>query len=312
MNKKKFHTFLKIAIAAGLLIFIIIEVKPGEIFNAVEHADILFIFITVILLVPNLLLQFWKWKKTCGVFLDETDNKKIFFSLFHGLSGGAFTPARVGEYFGRSIEFKDKPFIKVSIATLVDKLFPLMVLGIFGSLTGILFIRIYLKASVFISLVLFLIVFIILFLIYRLLLKPGFWSNALFEFIKSKVKPDSVWFNLKMLKSMDKKYFAAMIAISVLFYLCVLVQFAFLVAAFTNHFKFVNYLWAGNLVMFAKSLIPAVTFSDIGVREGASIYFLTKMGETSAAAFNASIFLFFINVVFPSLIGALLLFKRNK
>lgn len=312
MNKKKFYTFLRIAIAAGLLIFIIIEVKPGEILNAVGHARVSFIFITAVLLVPNLFLQFWKWKKTCGVFLNETDNKKIFLSLFHGLSGGAFTPVRVGEYFGRSIEFKDKPFIKVSIATLVDKLFPLMVLGFFGSLTGILFIRIYLNASVFITLFLFIVVFAVLFLIYMLLLKPGLWGNALFDFIKSKVKPDSVWSNLKMLKSMNKKYSAAMIAISVLFYLCVLVQFAFLVAAFTNHFQFLNYLWAGNLVMFAKSLIPSVTFSDVGVREGASIYFLTKMGETSAAAFNASIFLFFINVVFPSVIGALLLFKRRK
>ncbi len=312
MTKKNFYTLLKIIIAAGLLVFIIIKVKPGEILNAVERANILFIVIAVVLLIPNLYLQYWKWKKTCTLFLDESGGRKIFFSLLYGLSGGVFTPARVGEYFGRSIGFKDKSFIKVSAATLVDKLFPLVILLVFGSITGILFLRIYFKVSVYITLILFAIDAALLILIYLSAVKKGWRKNFLFGFIKSKLKPGSVWSNLKILKNMNKKYSSGMIFISILFYLCVLVQFALLVAAFTHHYNFLNYLWAGNLVMFTKSLIPSVTFSDVGVREGASIYFLTKMGETSAAAFDASIFLFLINVLLPALLGMLLLFKKNK
>ena len=312
LNKKIFNSILRIVIGAGLLVFIIIKVKPDEILAAVEDANLLFIFIACVLLVPNILLQFWKWKITCGIFLDDTSNKKIFFSLFHGLAGGAFTPVRVGEYFGRAIEFKDKPFVKVSVATFVDKLFPLLILAFFGSLTSILFIRIYYFVSIYIILSLLIIVLALFIIVCLLLLNSNLWDNALFNFIKSKVKPDSVWVNLKMLKSVDKKYSAMMIVISITFYICVLTQFAFLIAAFSHNMNFINYMWAGNLIMFAKSMIPSVTFADVGIREGASIFFLTKMGETSAAAFNASIFLFFINVLVPSLIGLLLLFKRSK
>ena len=81
--------------------------------------------------------------------------------------------------------------------------------------------------------------------------------------------------------------------------------------AFTNHFSIINYIWAGILVMFAKTIIPAISFGDLGIREGASVYFIKQVGEAAAAGFNASIFLFLINILFPALTGLILLIKRK-
>ena len=64
--------------------------------------------------------------------------------------------------------------------------------------------------------------------------------------------------------------------------------------------------------MFVKTVIPPVSLGELGIREGASVYFLTTMGETSSVAFNASIFLFIINLLIPSLIGLVLLMKRDN
>jgi uncharacterized membrane protein YbhN (UPF0104 family) len=72
-----------------------------------------------------------------------------------------------------------------------------------------------------------------------------------------------------------------------------------------------DYFWAGNLMMFAKTMIPPISLGELGIREGASVFFITQLGETASTGFNASIFLFFINVLIPSLIGMILLLKKN-
>jgi len=64
--------------------------------------------------------------------------------------------------------------------------------------------------------------------------------------------------------------------------------------------------------MFAKTIIPPVSLGELGIREGASIFFITALGESASVGFNASIFLFFINVLIPSLIGLILLLKKNN
>jgi hypothetical protein len=63
------------------------------------------------MLIPNLYLQFVKWKITCDYFLDERQNKNIAVSLFQGFTAAPFTPYRIGEYFGRAIIFKEKPIL---------------------------------------------------------------------------------------------------------------------------------------------------------------------------------------------------------
>lgn len=102
-----------------------------------------------------------------------------------------------------------------------------------------------------------------------------------------------------------------MVFLSALFYACFIFQFAILASAFTNHYHFLNYIWAGNLVMFTKSIIPAISFGELGIREGASVYFMKQVGETAAAGFNTSIFLFLINVLLPALVGLILIIKRR-
>jgi uncharacterized membrane protein YbhN (UPF0104 family) len=63
--------------------------------------------------------------------------------------------------------------------------------------------------------------------------------------------------------------------------------------------------------MFTKTIIPPVSMGELGIREGASVYFLTQMGESASIAFNASIFLFIINLLIPALIGVGMFFRKN-
>ena len=69
-------------------------------------------------------------------------------------------------------------------------------------------------------------------------------------------------------------------------------------------------MWVGvALVFFAKSAIPQVTLGDLGVREGAAVFFLGAYGVEAGAAFDAALALFAMNLLLPAVVGAPLLVR---
>ena len=63
-----------------------------------------------------------------------------------------------------------------------------------------------------------------------------------------------------------------------------------------------------SATMLVKSLLP-ISIGDLGIRESAAIFFLGKIGVHESTAFNASILLFLINLLIPSLVGLVLVLK---
>jgi uncharacterized membrane protein YbhN (UPF0104 family) len=304
-------TALKIVIALGLIIYLVFDVNFAEILFALQNANVTLITITALLAVFNIYLQYLKWKITCGYLLNENNNKKILLSLFYGFSGGVFTPARIGEYFGRAAALKDHSLIKITVATFVDKAFGLITVAGFGSLASILFIHYYYNGSVYLTSSLFILLFVLFYLAYTFSLDPAFWNSMLFNPLRKSSHLKKLFNNLQILKELDRLYSTRMTVISIAFYVCFIIQYALLSSAFSGHYNFIHYIWAGNLVMFAKTIIPPISLGDLGVREGASVFFLQKFGEAKSAGFNSSIFLFLINVLLPSVIGMFLLLKKN-
>jgi uncharacterized membrane protein YbhN (UPF0104 family) len=304
-------TILKIAIAGGLLTYLIFKVDVSEIIGALQNANITLILTAALLAFLNIYLQFLKWKITCGYILDEKSNKKIWLSLFYGFSGGVFTPARIGEYFGRAAAFKDKSLIKVAVATFIDKIFPLIAVAAFGSLASILFIHYYYHVSAYLTGSLFILTFVLFYIAYIIVLDQRFWNNILFSRMSKSPRLKKILDNLIILKELDRFYTTQMVFISIAFYTCFILQYALLAAAFSGHFNFIHYIWAGNLVMFAKTIIPPISLGELGIREGASVFFLHIFGEVKSAGFNASIFLFLINMLIPSVVGLFLMLRKN-
>ncbi len=302
----------KIIIALGLLIYLIFAVNFREILTAIIEADIYLILSAFLLSFVNIYLQFYKWKITANVVLREHHNSKIWLSLFYGFSAGVFTPARIGEYFGRALVFKNHSLLSVTLATLLDKFFLLVIVAFFGSISSILFIHYHYHITFYLTIGLFILVFALFYLFFWLIFNDRFWENMFFTKLRESIKLHWLFEKIKVFRKLDKKYATKMFVVSFLFYLCFLFQYSLLVAAFSNHYQFSEYIWAGNLMMFAKTIIPPVSIGELGIREGASVFFITQLGESASTGFNASIFLFFINVLIPSLIGMTLLLKKNN
>ncbi len=310
-NKTAIIFVIKILIAAGLLIYITSSIEYDKILSAIENANLLLVGAALSLSVVNIFLQYYKWKLTCIQVLQVKKRSKILTSLFYGFSAGIITPLRIGEYFGRAIAFKNKSVLQVTVATLIDKFFPLLLVAFVGSIASILFFYFYHNTNIYLTISLFIVLFTLFYFFAALMLSKRFWDSVFFSRIKNIKRFKQIIDKLYLLKSLDKTYFYKMTFVSSLFYICFLLQLAILVAAFSHNYSFINYLWAGNLIMFAKTVIPPISLGELGIREGASVYFLTQFGETASSAFNASIFLFLINLLIPALLGLILLLKRN-
>lgn len=100
---------------------------------------------------------------------------------------------------------------------------------------------------------------------------------------------------------------ATLLALSALRYAVFSTQFVLLVRAFDPAAPVLASYLGVALVFFAKSAVPAVTLGDLGIRESAAVFFLGAYGVAEAAAFNASLGLFAVNILLPALVGLLLL-----
>ena len=311
INKTTLVIVAKLIIAAGLLIYLINSVEYNQIISAINEANLILIGLVMILGILNIYLQYSKWRITCNEVLGVKNNSKVFRSLFYGFSAGIITPLRIGEYFGRGIEFRDKSLVQVTVATLIDKFFPLLMVASIGSVSSLLFIYYYHNVSIYIVLSLFVLIFSFFYLLIMLLVSNRFWNSLLFSRLNTSERVRPFLDKLRVFENLDKKYFFKMILISFLFYSCFLIQYALLVIAFSNHYDFIHYLWAANLIMFTKTIIPPISFGELGIREGASVYFLSQMGETASVGFNSSILLFIINLLIPALIGVGMFLRKN-
>lgn len=301
----------KIIIATGLLIYIVSVIKISEIYDAIQAANYYLLIVVVLLGFLNIYLQFYKWKLTVNKILKEHDTKKIFYSLFYGFSAGVFTPGRIGEYFGRAIGFNNKSFLRITLATLLDKLFPLIVIGLIGSISSVIFIYYYYQIDFYITLSLFVLIMGLFSFLFWIIFNDNIWNKLLFEKLDSIKVFNLVFKKITVFKDVDKNYATKMMLISLLFFLCFVLQYALLVITFSHHNNLGGYMVAGVLIMFSKSFIPPISIAEIGVREGLSVFFIGLIGEASTTGFNASIFLFLINVLLPSIIGLFFLMRKN-
>jgi uncharacterized protein (TIRG00374 family) len=302
-HRDLFLLVTKIITAAGLLTFILYSVNINRTVTVFENSDKFFLSAAFILSFVNIYLQYLKWKLVCGCIIGENERSKIINSLFYGFTAGSFTPARIGEYVGRALPFTEKPLLQITSAVFIDKAASLLIVLLIGSVSFLFFINAGIQYI--------LIIITLLILLSFVLMKAAFLTPFLKKIINRYSWSKELFSGFSILKTSSGGFKLKLIFLSLLFYICFIIQFALLVTAFSHQNNFFEYIWSGNLVMFAKTIIPPVSFGELGIREGASVYFLKQVGVSAAAGFNAAIFLFIINVLLPALTGLIFLLKRK-
>ncbi|MBK6680986.1 MAG: hypothetical protein IPG53_13645 [Ignavibacteriales bacterium] len=123
---------------------------------------------------------------------------------------------------------------------------------------------------------------------------------------------EKYFLNFKSIGLFNRTIFVKNFSLSVLNYLVFSTQFVLLVIAYSDQADFF-YITLGQFFgVLYKSIIPGITFGEIGIRESASVYFLGHFGVEASACFNAALMLYTINILIPAIPGAIFIFRRNK
>lgn len=115
------------------------------------------------------------------------------------------------------------------------------------------------------------------------------------------------WDKLKMIRVADAR---DIFCLSVFRYLTFLTQYILVFYFLGVQHAWIELASAIAMVFMAKSLMPSINFmSDLGVREFAALLFLPTIGLSEEIVISASLWVWLINILLPSLIGALWLWK---
>jgi len=294
---------IKLLISIGLVIYLVNRISFEKLSYAFQHLSYGFFILSIILAFLNIYIQYVRWRYILKTQNKNTSNTESLKSLFTGFTSGIITPVRVGEYFGRKIPLKEFSVLEVAALTLIDKLFLLLNVVFWGGLASILFLSFYYQVSYFIVISLFIVFCFFFYLLFFLIYSKNFyvhlraWLNRLMHKIN--------WLKQISQQLMVFDYYTIgnLTLLALLNYFILIIQFALLVLSFAPEGEILTFTLCSVLILFAKTLIPSVTFGEVGIRESASIYFLGIYGINEAAAFNAALMLFILNLLIPSMIG---------
>jgi len=297
---------IKIAIASLVMVILLKRVSLKDISTAFQSARMLCIGAALILLVPNIYIQFFKWRYLVRLLKPTVTNREVFQSLLAGFTFGFITPGRVGE-FGRAFFIKDCPWVSLLGITFIDKLFSLGVVFFWGALGLMFFVSRQLYLYTLAPIIVFMVIALIV--IYYIMFHPEVIRAFLYSINIILPFRDKIKLVMGSLDNFHRRQALNLLIMTFGFYLIFLIQFYILVCSFDNA-RFIPAFWAIASTMLVKSLLP-ISLGDLGIRESAAIFFLSKIGVHDSAAFNASILLFLINLLIPSLVGLVLVLKHR-
>lgn len=258
------------------------------------------VWAVVILLFFNWGIEALKWKLIAQK-LHPLSYSDALSGVFTGVSLGLITPHGIGDYAGRVLQLQTTSRLEAIGAVFISRIAQLMITVWAGSAVIFYMIHtqklsnVYLINFVLLQLVAVTNIFLLLlFLFYKKI--AGFLKNRY-------TKP-----YLKILKLISPKEMTVVMLLSALRYGVFAMQYVLLLHYVEIPCSLPLLFGGVAFVFLVKSVVP--TLFDIGIREAAAIYFFTlySTGNPESIIF-ASLLLWLINIAFPALMGAWLIFK---
>jgi len=227
----------------------------------------------------------------------KLSNLRAFLTILGGMAISNFTPVRTGEYIGRGLLLKSIHPVKVIIATVIGNIAQVLMTYSLGliCLAGVLLFTDMGSAlpglsKIWIVLAVFLLILLVVFNAKRIL-----------KFVKKHL-PSILAKTFKLIKKYDRKLFTKVVGIAFLRYCAFAIQFYLLLQLFSGFVVPVYGLAFIPVAYLLQSIAPVPAISDVGVRVAVS-QLLFGSYLTDNAILQAVTSLWFINLIFPGLIG---------
>lgn len=257
--------------------------------------------IVLILTCLNWTLETIKWKSLVNR-LDNISFGRAFLGVLLGVSFSLFTPNRLGEYGGRVLVLKHHRIAAI-VSTLIGSYSQIVANMSIGGLALIIFLWKYMHLHIY----------------YILALCSAYAILAGFLFIS--------YFNIDIVSVLFKKYsifkkiseyvevvrqytgndLRKLLMLSVCRYGIYCMQFYLLLKVFKTGLKWMDGVVLIPNVFFVQGVLPTMAIFDVSLRGQVAVQFISDYAQGEMfQVVAASLVLWFINLIVPSLIGGFL------
>lgn len=303
-------------IGVFLFIYILLNIDVVKTLEILSGANLFLIVLSIVVMIPTLFLKFIKWKMFIGLYDKRYPFRNVIKSWFIGFSISMVTPARIGD-LSRAYCIKDKIGLGKGITTVVaDRVIDIAVLFCLAIIGLVSFVAFFTEHS---NLLLTVSVFFALFIlgvyistkkeIIKALLRPVFK-----KFVPEKHKSEiNITFNdfyrgLNSLKG-SRKTIVLAIVLSFLFWIFSIFQFFLLSVSIGLSVSYI-FLFSVLPIIAILDALP-ISFSGIGTRDAALIFFLSFVSVRMEYAISLSFLLFVFGYLLPGLIGVFIMLKEH-
>lgn len=307
MSKGRQHTILilKLSVVCGILIFIYFKLQDQQYSIDQLIIDLKrvitsqpYLFGLVLLLMPlNWGIETLKWQYMAKKVVPLTWWQSLL-GVLTGLSLSFITPHGLGDYVGRIMLLENEERGRLGGAILLGRVCQMSVTIIFG----------FIGLSYFVDMK-WLLIFIfstgaVSFIAYKL------WS-AKHLYLLNKL-PSKIKYFLEIISQFNQKEVGHIFSLSFIRYVVFTIQLMVLLQIFNTSLTWYNSFMGTTWIFLAKSVIPTFNFlSDLGVREFSAIYFFERQPVELPMILVATLLLWIINILIPTLIGTPLVFKMK-
>ncbi len=248
-----------------------------------------------------------KWQQL-ALKVEEISLKEAFKGVLMGLSLGFITPANLGDYAGRMWKFKQQKRAESIGAILLGNGIQFYISLLFGTLSFGYFVITNNQIIVGINGIIMVVLILSLSLGFLAYLKRHLFYLFVLKIPYLKKFAHSV----KILEHFSNEEVRKVFLWGLLRYFTISLQFVLVLLIFEVKLNMIDLWTISCLIFLVKTIVPAINFiGDLGIREFSAIYFFGFYQVNHAAVITATFVLWFINILFPVLVGSILLLKTK-
>ncbi len=287
----------RLGVVVILFSILIYSIRPTEIITAFKQARPFYLMYAIVLMIPNLLLQLFKWRFILRDLNPKPSLKTTAVSLFGGFFLGASSPGRMGE-LARGLLIPGHSKIKIASLTIVDKGFSQLMIYLFG-LTALGFTLFSFSIPWSVSVIPFIVEVAIIGILFNIHRTEPMLERFFQKFTHSE-RVDNI---LAAFDALSVRTILGMFAYSIPFYLTFTFQYYCTICCFSD-VSLITAMKTIPLIFFFNSMLP-IAIGDFGVKEFFAVHILDRYGIAGGPAFSATITHNVLTFLVPSFIGGI-------
>ncbi len=262
-----------------------------------------FLWICIILMPVNLLLEAKKWQILAGS-AQPLSYRGAMASYLGGIAFSLVTPNRLGEYPGRLLYLKRKNTLRLVSVSVLGALTQMLTLFVFGTI-GLVYFNLNFYHP-------FALVLLVISAMITIILGIAFWRFETWLPFIERIK----WLRrFRVYKTLLKRFSSrqqlTILTISLLRYSIYTAQYLFLLYYMNVNMPAFDGYWMSALFFWVITVIPSITLVELGERGQVGLYLFHHFSENTVGILVATVGIWLINLVLPAILGSILLLRMR-